>query len=108
MMLKFVTFNVNGLASTRDTVSKRRKIFTWLKNKNIEIIVMQETHCYKKLERIWKNEWMGDCYFNNGTSDSRGVCVMVSPHLSLSLKRRIQDDSGRAIILEFETKNAHL
>ena len=101
-MLKFVTFNVNGLATTRDTVSKRRKIFTWRKNKNIDIILMQETHCSKKLERIWKNEWRGDCYFNNGTSGSRGVCVMVSPHRSLSLKRRIQDDSGRAIILEFE------
>ena len=101
-MFQFVTFNVNGLASTGNAVSKRRKIFTWLKSKKVDIILMQETHCTEGLERTWKNEWQGDCYFNNGTSASRGVCIMVSPQLSLNLKRRIQDNNGRVLILEFE------
>ena len=41
-------------------------------------------------------------FFNNGTSSSRGVCIMISPKLSLTLKRRIQDDDGRVLILELE------
>lgn len=101
-MFKFLTLNVNGLASTRNSVPKRRKIFTWLKSKKIDIIMLQETHCTKSLENIWRNEWRGDCFFNNGTSSSRGVCIMVSPKLTLTLKRRIEDDDGRVLILEFE------
>ena len=48
----FATFNVNGLNAD----AKRKTIFNYLRQKNIEIILLQETNSTKKVEKLWEME----------------------------------------------------
>ena len=99
-MLNIITFNVNGLASSDGRVSKRRKLFTWLKTHHCDIALLQETHCTDSMQRIWAREWGGDIFFSNGSSDSRGVCILIRRGLDLEIKEVRKDDQGRLIFLK--------
>ena len=65
------SLNVRGL---RDK-TKRNEMFTWLKNKNLSIIFLQETHCTNELEDVWRTGW-GIRYF----SVTNQVIVMASAY----------------------------
>ena len=99
-MLNIVTFNVNGLASSDARVPKKRKIFTWLKAHRCDIALLQETHCTDSMQQILAHEWGGDSFFCNGTSDSRGVCILIRSGLDLTVKEIRRDGQGRAIFLK--------
>ena len=44
MRVRICSLNVNGLRTFHGTVPKRRKIYTWIKKKKVDIIFIQETH----------------------------------------------------------------
>ena len=105
-MLNIITFNVNGLASSEAGVPKRRKLFTWLKTHHCDVALLQETHCTDSMQCILTQEWGGDSYFCNGTSDSRGVCILIKRGLDMEVKEVRRDDQGRLIFVKavFEGK----
>ena len=76
-MLNIITWHVNGLASNDGQVPKKRKLFTWLKAHRCDVALLQETHCTDATQQILAREWGGESFFSNGTSDSRGVCILV-------------------------------
>ena len=69
-----ISLNVRGL---RDTV-KRRSIFSYLKDQDVNFYFLQETFSKVSNEAIWRNEWGGEIYFSNGTSHSEGVCILIN------------------------------
>jgi len=38
---------------------KRKQMFSWLENKKISIIFLQETHSIMSDDIIWRQEWGG-------------------------------------------------
>ena len=106
-MLNIITWNVNGLASNDGQVPKKRKLFTWLKAHRCDVALLQETHCTDATQQILAREWGGESFFSNGTSDSRGVCILVRPGLDLEVKEIRKDDQGRMLFLKaiFEGKS---
>ena len=98
--MNIITFNVNGLASDNARVPKRRKIFTWLKTQRCDVALLQETHCTDSVQHIWSHEWGGDSFFSNGTSGSRGVCILVRRGLGIDVKEVRRDDQGRLIFVK--------
>ena len=99
-MLNIITLNVNGLASSDGRVPKRRKLFTWLKAHHCDIALLQETHCTESMQHILVHEWGGNIFFSNGSSDSRGVCILIRRGLDLDIKEIRRDDQGRLIFLK--------
>jgi exonuclease III len=81
MTLSLATINVNGLRDKK----KRDVVFNWLVAKKIDVICLQETHSTKDDLIRWQNEWKncggGNSFFNCGTSDSRGVGILLSKKL---------------------------
>lgn len=67
--LKYGSYHVNGL----QTKMKRKKVFTLLKEHNLDIVMIQESHCTKDIEHLWKAEWGGGVFATHGTSESKGV-----------------------------------
>ena len=49
--VKVGSFNVNGLGGDKDSI-KRNKIFNWLREKDEEIFMLQETHTVPDTEKI--------------------------------------------------------
>ena len=101
--LKVASINVNGLRSQIvNGISKRRKIFTWLKKLQIDVILLQETHSSLVDENIWVQEWSGLGYFSHGENNSRGVGILIKPALGVSVSKVFADIDGRFIVLQLE------
>ena len=93
-MLKIISSNVRGL---RDTV-KRRQFYLYLKDKDIDIAFVQETHCTVKDQNIWQNQWGSNILFSNGNSNARGVMILFKRNLDYQVLNCIKDDEGRFLI----------
>ena len=76
MLLKCVSYNVNRLRKN----PKRKSIFYFLKQKNYDIIFLQETYSCFNDEKRWQYEWKGKLVFSHGENNSKGVAVLVKNH----------------------------
>ena len=81
---------------------KRLKLFAWLKMKDCKIILLQETHTTMDTEPLWRSEWPGTMYFVHGTSNSKGVCVLVQKGQPMNVHQVCTDPNGRYIIIDIE------
>ena len=81
-------------------VPKRRKIFTWLKQCNLDVVLLQETHSSAEDCNHWLNEWGGLGCFSHGDNRSRGVCILIRPNAGASINRACIDKDGRYVIVE--------
>ena len=58
---------------------KRRQLFYKFHSSKYQLFFLQETHSTPQIERQWSSEWGGKIYFSHGTSESRGVCILINP-----------------------------
>ena len=79
MSIILSTFNCRGLQDR----FKRKKVFTFLHQRNDDIILLQETHSAKDNELIWASEWGGQIVYNSYTSQARGVAILVKAIFNL-------------------------
>ena len=78
------SMNVRGLKDR----NKRVQVFSWLKNRNANIFLLQETHSTPDTENIWKEDWgNSNIFFSHGTSNSRGECVLLNTSCNLISKK---------------------
>ena len=99
--LSILTFNVRGLRDYK----KRKKIAKWIHDKNIGIVLLQETHSTDTDETFWSSQFKGDCYFSHGTNTSKGVMSIVR-NTSLNSNIRYQDEEGRILLIEIKLVNS--
>lgn len=100
--ISFATYNVKGLQNK----TKRKKVFTLLKDHNIDIALLQETHCTQKVAHLWEAEWGGKIYGSHGESDAKGVLILFQKNLPFEVKHIYKDVLGRAIIVEIQIQSA--
>ena len=79
-----------------------REIFHWLNKSHPGITFLQETHSIDEDETVWPTEWGGPIYFSNGSSQSRGVAILIPGTLSLDFKvvNETKDNEGRLLIVD--------
>lgn len=63
---------------------------------------MQEHHSTKEVENQWRNEWGVEITMSHGTSNSRGVAVLMKKGVEVIVHSKIMDPQGRFIILKIE------
>ena len=92
------SFNCRGLHDRQ----KRINIFTWLKKHHNGITLLQETHSALTDETDWSKEWGGAIIFSHGSTNSRGVAILIPEPLKLNFKiaSTFKDTSGRILLLE--------
>ena len=92
------SFNCRGLRDKR----KRNNIFQWLKSNHSGITFLQETHSMEEDKVTWVKEWGGEIYFCNGTSQSRGVAILIPPNLGFDIKIlcETKDTEGRLLTID--------
>ena len=100
--LKICTFNVNGLG---DWV-KRKAIFQSLRDKKIDLCLMQKTHSTYQTHLLC--EWGGEIHFGHGTSNSCGVAILIRRGLDTQILEKIIDPSGRYIIMKMKIEESEL
>ncbi len=88
--INLVSFNANGLGQD----SKRKLAFDKIKSLD-SIILLQETHCTKTLEKKWEKDWEVKIYFANGSSNSGRVATLFPPNIDHQLCEKQRDDIGK-------------
>ena len=96
--LNLLSLNARGLSNFR----KRRTIFTWCRKRTSDIF-LQETHSTLSTQLKWKNEWGAELICSHGSSNSRGVAILIKKGLDCVIHSQIVDTSGISIGNE-ETK----
>ena len=79
MNISLCSYNVRGLGNA----NKREHIFTWLKNKQFDICLLQETHFEKNTCDSWKHIWGKQCFLSGISSNSEGVGILINPNLQM-------------------------
>ena len=90
------SLNVRGI----NKHSKRISIFNWIKSKQFDIMLLQETFSAEQDESLWKSEWEGQCFFAHGTKHSRGVAILVKKGFDFDPISIYCDANGRYIIMK--------
>lgn len=99
--LSIASLNVNGLKAAH----KQRGIFDRLRRGEFDICLLQESHSTKSNGRqnIWKAEWGGPIFFSHGTSNSRGVCTLISRNFQHAVNQVVTDEEGRFLVMDITT-----
>lgn len=94
MSLKVYSQNVRGM---RDFI-KRRKVFTYFKKKNCNILCLQETFSDPTDEKYWRSEWGSKILFSHGERNSKGVAILFSHEIDVEILDVSKDCQGRFLI----------
>ncbi len=72
--LDIISLNVRGL---RD-LDKRKALFIFIKHREAQIILIQETHSYDNDVKFWESQWGDSAYFCHGTNHSARFAVFLN------------------------------
>ena len=70
-----------------------------------DILVLQETHSTKEIEKSWEMQWGSDIIFSHGTSASKGIVVFLKKDLRKQIYNIYTDTEGRLIIFDIKQNN---
>ena len=97
---KIISLNVRGI---RDQ-TKRRSIFTYLKDQKANFYFLQETYSDVNDESIWQSEWGGKILFSHETHHSKGVCILLDPTINNNVEYFFSNNTGRIVLLTMHLK----
>lgn len=75
---------------------------TRLKSNKCDVVFLQETHMSSVEVMKLCCGWVGHVYYSEGSSNSRGVAILVNKNVQFKLIKQIKDSSGRMIIILVE------
>ena len=104
MLLKCTSYNVNGLRKN----PKRKNIFYFLKQKNYDIIFLQETHSCFDDENLWQYEWGSKFFFSRRENNSKGVAILIKQSLKINFENVNIDPTGRYCFAEIKINDKSL
>ena len=95
-----LSLNVRGLRNQR----KRRSIFSYMKDQNCTVYLLQETYSQPQDELIWKSEWRGEIIFSHGSNHQKGVCILLNPFFGAQIENSWGDENGRIVLINASFK----
>ena len=100
--VKFISWNINGYKSP----IKRRKILSFFKNNQADIVLIQEIHMQGLEVEKYKMGWVGHIFHSSFSSKRNGVLILV--HKYVSLLKQTKDQWLRECFLYYATYMQHI
>lgn len=100
-MVRFCTYNARGLGDFK----KRKQLFNLFKLKQLDFVLVQETHATDRDVTLWRSQWGGNIIFANGVSDARGVMILIHREIHYEIGRIVIDPTGRYLMTEITIDN---
>ena len=97
--LHILTLNVQGIKDK----NKQRRLFEWCKNQKADVTFIQETHLTPELFSSFDRKFNGKVLHSPGSSNSRGVAILLHSSFQHKLLNFVNDENGRYIIANIET-----
>ena len=96
--IKICSYNHNVRGINGDT--KRRDVLEYLKQMNKNIYCIQDIHCGEQQTNKFKRDWEGEMIICSGTSNSRGVAILLSKNFEYNIIETKSDPNGNYIALK--------
>ena len=96
--LTFLVWNCGGLNAPH----KRASTLSLLKNKKVDIALLQETHLLRADAGRLANRFYYTIAFSAATSKTKGVAIVAKRNLPLKVLSSWADDAGRIVITKVE------
>ena len=90
---QMLSLNVGGL----NNFKKRRSIFAWCRKQNANTIFLQEIHSTCDKEKQRKAEWGAPLELAHGSSNARGVVILLRNGFDCKIKQTYVDPASRCI-----------
>ena len=100
-LLSFASLNVRG---ARD-FKKRNSLFFWLKEKQFDIVFLQESYWTDTLLSKIKKEWDGKILLNAGTEHSKGSAILFRKDLKFEINSVHMSDDSRILLTNVAIEN---
>ena len=65
-------------------------------------------HSTIECAQFWEAEWGGKAFFSHGSSNSKGIMILVNPNLELKVDKCITDRNERYILLDLIVDESHM
>ena len=92
---KVFSLNVRGMREQ----TKRRSIFSYLKDQKADFYFLQETYSDANDESMWQCERGGKILFSHGTHHSKGVCILLDPTANSNVEYLFSNNTGRIVLI---------
>ena len=87
---------------------KRRAVFKYFKDRELDVVFMQEVHCNKKLVQIWQNEWGSKWHVSYGDTRSCGTVIMFNPKRKMKINECVSDQNSRRVVCNIQMDDEEL
>ena len=84
-----LSLNVRGSRN----FNKRRSLFAWCRKQNADII----PHSTRDKEKQWKAEWGAPIEVARGSSNARGLAILLHNGFDCNIKQKFVDPAGRYV-----------
>lgn len=92
------TTSINARGLNEDI--KRNILYTWLKDKKIDIAFIQETFCTENFIGTFNSGWDGIIHHAfSDSKHSRGVCIIFNSNLNIKVSSVHRTDDGRRLLV---------
>jgi exonuclease III len=79
---------------------KRDRVLGYYQNERNSIVYLQETFTTNGDMEYWKKSWPGPIFFSHGSTNSRGVAILLHQDLNVEIDNVVIDPNGRYLIIE--------
>lgn len=95
------SLNVRGLREHK----KRSNLFFWLRKKQFDITLIQETYWTEELTTKLQKEWEGKILLNSGTQHSKGTAILFKGNLNCEILNVHKSDDSRIILTNIKLED---
>ena len=99
--IRITTLNVRSIQDYK----KRKSLCDWLTKHHNGIFFLQETHSVEENFRTWFTDWNFEVFVSHGTSNSRGVAILIPKSMNPVVHWQQTDNAGRIIIVNVTLDN---
>ena len=75
----------------------------YLRDKNLDIIFLQETHSTNVTAKLWQTEWGSKWILSSHRSNSRGVAILFRTNLKIKIIKQYCDHEGCYVVVMIES-----
>ena len=76
-----------------------------MKEKQFDIIFIQESHAETSDKSLWRSQWSGEIHFSNYSRAARGVMTLFKRNIAAQVKFYEKDEQGRVVCSIVKTDN---
>ncbi len=89
-----------------ETVTNAKKVFSWLKQNNFSICLLQELHCIQESKETWEKQWGNELFLSGNSSNSLGIGILINSNTFYEILEHREIIEGRLQILKLKINDS--